>query len=268
MAFRTNMLSMAKTKSEVDKNQQDITDTWHDELHNAYSPVAAEPDPAKQAQMLATINQGLLQRHPNKSPSDLVQWTSPDDFKMAMAAYTTDKWTTAEGAALRGHAAATQAGTAQTRENAELPGSRPPRTRPSGRTRRRNWERLRTRRPTTSSATPAGWRRASSLAPGLRAGRQDVAAWPAGGRPARGYDGGAADPGGPAGSGCSQTDTGKRRASASRCAGAESGHRSAVAAAGSSAHSGRIGYRGHPIFQDWRNAGAGNGIVWNALADH
>jgi hypothetical protein len=121
MAFRTNMMNLAKTKSEVDKNVQDVTDEWHDTLHNAYQPVVDEPDPAKQAQMVATINQGLLQRYPNKQASDLVQWTDPNAFKMAMAAYTTDKWTTAQGALMRGAAAGTNAGTNVTKENAELP---------------------------------------------------------------------------------------------------------------------------------------------------
>lgn len=122
MAMKNNFLNMAKTKSEVDKNVQDVTDEWHDTLHNAYQPVADEPDPAKQAQMLSTINQGLQQRYPNKSSADLLQWTDPQAFKLAMAAYTTDKWTTAQGAAMRGQAATTQAQTAATRGAAVLPG--------------------------------------------------------------------------------------------------------------------------------------------------
>jgi hypothetical protein len=121
MAFRTNMLNMAKTKSEVDKNVQDVTDEWHDTLHNAYQPAMDEPDPAKQEQMVGTINQGLLSRYPNKQATDLVQWTNPNDFKMAMAAYTTDKWTTAQGAVMRGNAAAKNAGTEAAKEAALLP---------------------------------------------------------------------------------------------------------------------------------------------------
>jgi hypothetical protein len=116
MAFRTNMLNMAKTKSEVDKNQQEVLDDWHDTLHNAYAPVMNEADPDKQAQMVWQINSGLLSRYPNKSLSDLVQWTDPNAFKMAMAAYTTDKWTTAQGAVMRGQAAQQNANTATTKE--------------------------------------------------------------------------------------------------------------------------------------------------------
>jgi hypothetical protein len=122
MALQTTLMGMAKTRAETDKDVLAAQDAKNDILHAAYQPAFDEPDPAKQADLVSSINASLPKRYPNLRPSDLIQYTGPESLKQAQAAYTTHQWIAAQGQVLRGQAAATQAGTAATRESAELPG--------------------------------------------------------------------------------------------------------------------------------------------------
>lgn len=126
-AMQKNLLDMAQKKADTSKTltdtqvaQQGLMDEWHDTLHNAYAPILEEPDPAKQAQMLGTANQNLQTRFPGKAAGDLI--TDPTQLEQAMAAYTTDKWTTAQAALITAKSRQGTQGTGATKEAAELPG--------------------------------------------------------------------------------------------------------------------------------------------------
>jgi hypothetical protein len=121
MAMNTTLMGMAKTRAETDKDTLAADDAKNDILHAAYQPAFAEKDPAKQAALVSSINQNLLSRYPNLRPTDLIQYTGPQDLVDADHAYTTRGWISAKAAEMRGQAAATQAQTTATKENAELP---------------------------------------------------------------------------------------------------------------------------------------------------
>ena len=89
MGLQTTLMGMAKTRAETDKDTLAAADAKNDILHAAYQPAFEEKDPAKQAAVVAGINQNLLKRYPNFQPTDLIQYTGPQDLINAEHAYTT-----------------------------------------------------------------------------------------------------------------------------------------------------------------------------------
>jgi len=124
MALRESLMKMATDKANLDEKTLANHAAKNDALNALLQPVVTETDPAKQQalwdqQMGEGLRSGVL------SPEEVQQHPypgSPDAVKAYAAGLTTDKWATAQAAAMRAKAAADQAQTSRDRFNAELPG--------------------------------------------------------------------------------------------------------------------------------------------------